>query len=604
MSHGDEAENPTDEAPEIQASDSKPEHTVEGALTWIAAVSSASLLSLLRHKDNAAIANRAFAGFRANQQGLAIPTVKQRIAQEAVKNPPFGDKLLALYESVATSTRKTADPASQASLQKEQDAARARKQEQKRAAELKALETLTEQRDRLKRELIEQTAKVSEQEAAVRSISLDRQKTEDENGRLRHQQDAQAVRIERLERQTRRHEKEMSDLVKEIRSLHKDAAANASKRTRLSSDVSSSAPNTINDIHSNIWTESLRRHLELNHVDAVTPIVGEALRLAPDDIDVLEMAADLARRRNDPRTEVEHLKVLLSSLLQSGRGADALSIWARLALLHPSYPESKRLLQQIIGFLPNKRGPEFDEANRVIARLRTTSQELHNRVLSAMASRDALARLFLPTEAEEHGMDRTFMTLGSRRITFGNVVDAIDLGDRELVAKIAAGINEIKKSDQSRIEALLNEISSLTGDHSYLVPLAGGKSPSRPAVVDSSNIAWIGQEDLARGRPRLKSVLEVRKALRQKGYFPILLYADANLPYAIDDKDSFHHMVNRGEVRLVDAGVVADEEILRNAKRFGAVIVTNDYMEDWDPQNQVKKIGIALSHTGQVSFID
>jgi len=600
---GEETGIPQD-ADEIQEADNKPEITSDEALTWIASIPTNPLLALLRHKDFAAVANRVFAGFRANQQGLAIPTVKQRIAQEATKNPQFGEKLHELYDSISETKLQPVDPSSKEAQKLEYEAAQARKLEQKRAAELRAIETLTEGRDRLKRELAEAAAKIAERDAALRSASIERQKTEEDAGRLRHMVDAQSARIERLERQAKRHEKEMADVVKEIRSLHKAPPSRTTKHSLLSSDRSADEHGS-NDIHhQNIWTESLRRNLELHHLDAVTPVVTEALRLTNDDSEVLEIAADLANSRHDTRLETEHLKALLTSLLHNGRGTEALSIWARLLLLHPSYPESKRLLQQIIALLPTKRGPEFDEANRVISRIKTSSQELHNRVLSAVASREALVRLFLPRESPEDGLNKTLITLGTKRITFGDAADAIDLGNRELVAKVAGSLRDIKKADPDRATALIDEFSSVTADASYIVPLTNDKSVSRTAVVDSSNIAWIGQEDLARGRPRLKSVLDVRKALRLRGYFPILLFADANLPYAIDDKEKFQHMVGRGEIRLVDAGVVADEEILRNAKRCMAVVVTNDYMEDWDPHNQVKKIGIALSHTGQVSFID
>jgi hypothetical protein len=49
----------------------------------------------------------------------------------------------------------------------------------------------------------------------------------------------------------------------------------------------------------------------------------------------------------------------------------------------------------------------------------------------------------------------------------------------------------------------------------------------------------------------------------------------------------------------VDSGVDADEVLLREAKRFSAPLVTNDYMTDWDPGNEVPKIRFTLSLTGE-----
>ncbi len=601
MSVGVETDILPDESVDSPESDDRIEISAEDALSWLAAIPSNTLIGLLRQKDFAAVANRSFAGFRANQQGLAIPTVKQRLALEATRNRQFGERLLELYESAKAPKEHL--PNRNETERHEREAALARKQEQKRAAELKVIESLTDQRDRLKREHADLLSRISVLEGEARTAHSERHKAEEENSRLRHTIETQAARIERIERHARRHEREMSDLIKEIRSLHRDVPTKPHRHTRPSDGISNGHHDESHDT-ANVWVDSLRRNLELNHLDAITPVVGEALRSAPNDSEVLEMAADLARRRHDPRMETEYLKSLLGSLLHHGHGIEALNTWARLSLLHPSYPESKRVLQQIVSVLPDKRGPESEEAKRVIGRIKTMSQELHNRVLAAIAQREALIRLFMPKVSDEHGLDKVLVTIGTRRITFGDIANAIDLGDREMVSTIAAHLREMRRTDPTRADSLISELSEITGDPSYSMLITQERSATKTAVVDSSNIAWIGQEDLARGRPRLKSVLDVRKALRLRGYFPVLLYADANLPYAIDDKEKFQHMVSRGEIRLVDAGVVADEEILRNAKRWSAIIVTNDYMEDWDPGNHVKKVGIALSHTGQVSFLD
>ena len=75
--------------------------------------------------------------------------------------------------------------------------------------------------------------------------------------------------------------------------------------------------------------------------------------------------------------------------------------------------------------------------------------------------------------------------------------------------------------------------------------------------------------------------------MRVRGYFPVALYADANLPYFIDEPAPLRTMRDGRELTLVDAGTVADEVLLRTAKHLQAPLVTNDKMEDWDPDGEV-----------------
>ena len=85
--------------------------------------------------------------------------------------------------------------------------------------------------------------------------------------------------------------------------------------------------------------------------------------------------------------------------------------------------------------------------------------------------------------------------------------------------------------------------------------------------------------------------------------FPVILYADAPLPYTVDDPAALRAMLGRGEIALVDSGVDADEVLLREAKRWSAPLVTNDYMTDWDPENEVTKIQYTISLTGEAHLL-
>ena len=105
------------------------------------------------------------------------------------------------------------------------------------------------------------------------------------------------------------------------------------------------------------------------------------------------------------------------------------------------------------------------------------------------------------------------------------------------------------------------------------------------------------------GQPRLRSILAMRRTLWTRGFFPVMLYADANLPYFIDDRPALLTLRDRAALTLVDAGTTADEALLRVAKQMGAPLITNDKMEDWDPEGEVRKVRFTVSMSGEATLL-
>jgi hypothetical protein len=93
-------------------------------------------------------------------------------------------------------------------------------------------------------------------------------------------------------------------------------------------------------------------------------------------------------------------------------------------------------------------------------------------------------------------------------------------------------------------------------------------------LVDASNVARY--EAGGRGKGRLSHLLLLRDELRRRDCFPIVLLADASLPYHIDEPDELTAMARRGELEIVPPGTEADEHLAREARRSGAYVVTND----------------------------
>lgn len=568
--------------------------TLDEALIWISTIPATALLPFLREKENILLARRAFSGFRSNHQGLSFPTVRQRLAQEAVKEVEFGEKLRFLFNA-QSSVKKVSGPP--------------RTDSQKKSAgtceRSEALYAAVQQRDRLKRELTDLHEKVSTARSQTAALEVELHRIDTERARYSEIASAQSIRIERLERQLKRRETELGDLLKQVRSFNKDSREYSRESATGGAAGAEEPANHSVDTQEQLWEDSARRILELGHYAAVAPLIAEVVRSAPENEAGLEISAELESHKKDKKKEAEFLDRLVLVQIQNNHASDALTTWSRLSVLKPANPTSKRTLQQIVALLPAKGSHQLSDLARVLARLKTTAPNSYEQIMSVMSKRiDLMKSLDEVSGIRPHLHEQSLIIpLPERSLSIAELVLAINRGNTGIVKSVRHWMESEKRSGSTQAGTVLQSVVNLGGDPAYAVPLSADKPVFQTVIVDSSNVAWIGQEDLADGRPRLGSVLLVRLALLARGYFPVLLFGDANLPHSIDRKEELLDMIDRGELHLVDSGVDADEEIIRNAKRYGAMVVSNDYMEDWDPENAVPKIGITLSRAGQVTFI-
>jgi hypothetical protein len=61
----------------------------------------------------------------------------------------------------------------------------------------------------------------------------------------------------------------------------------------------------------------------------------------------------------------------------------------------------------------------------------------------------------------------------------------------------------------------------------------------------------------------------------QDGYFPVNIYADANLKHNVTDPEVLTHLIENGSLHITH-GEEADVVILKWASKHGAIVVTND----------------------------
>ena len=100
----------------------------------------------------------------------------------------------------------------------------------------------------------------------------------------------------------------------------------------------------------------------------------------------------------------------------------------------------------------------------------------------------------------------------------------------------------------------------------------------RPIVVDGSNVAWEQQTDA--GEPRVSNLVAVDRALRERGFAPIVII-DATLRHQVDDPDQLEGLIDGDRLQQAPAGTDADYFVLVTARQQRAPIVSNDTFEEW-----------------------
>jgi len=145
----------------------------------------------------------------------------------------------------------------------------------------------------------------------------------------------------------------------------------------------------------------------------------------------------------------------------------------------------------------------------------------------------------------------------------------IDSNDEEAAFGIMQALEALEKSDWSLHKRFLKRLGE-AGEY-YVRVLT--RSTTR-VLIDASNVARSSPNRYGKGQ--LKHLIAVREELRRRDCFPIIFYADASLPYFIDDPRELRQMVAHGEVVMSNAGQEADELLAREARRTGAYVVTND----------------------------
>ena len=589
-----ESAEPGGDAPPAE-DDASPPPAPETVHAWLAQIKAGAILALLREPDFAYLSMNAFAGYRVNAASYALPLVRGRLAREAIKNEAFAEKLQTLAEA-ATAQPPPAVPVPVPTLSPAPDVPPAPPPPTDR-------ELLRAERERAKTVRVERDgarlALADAQTAREQAVDTQRQAEASRAEAERHASDMEKEaarwkrRVERLREEALSHSAERDTLRKSLKQ------ALAEPRPAPSGDGaeprSSSAPSP-----AALWQTAAAHLLHRRRYDLALLLAEEVLRLDAQNVPALDMAAQVYEARGQGALAAPLVSLLLEQAVGGGRMADAADAWLRGLRLAPPADAEKSLRVLLRALRPDDLAG-VRQMRVVLSRLPSLAPQAQSVIVEQITrlATPALAEALMPPPGALALDDPLPLGL-PLALSARTLLEAIDMGDDMLVAEARDAWARLApgSDDAERVRLVLERAAG--DDPSVLQPLL--RTPRGPVLVDASNVALHGQEMLARPRPRLRALQAMRRALLKRGWFPVFIIADANLPHHIDEPDALADLRARRVVRLVDSGTQADEALLREGKRLSAPLVTNDYMTDWDPQAEVTKIRYTFSHTGDVWF--
>ena len=566
-------------APEPEALDLS---TAQG---WLTRIRPAAIVALLKDPDYGFAVSRVFLGFRPDAKGYSNPLVRSRLAQAAVKDAKLADKLREIAE---------AEPSPSLPIPKSfPTPAQAPLTAADKPDAMVAVRAERDQRRRERDEARQALALAQVDREAAQKAQKSAEAGRDETERLARKQ---GERISRLERQVARLQQAETRLLK---ALSEDKVSPPpSTPARSSQTAQAEATRPVSP-----WLTAVRHLLDKGKFDAALALAEDVLRADAEDKDALDIAGRALEGKKDARSAALYARRLLLVETSRQEMAAAAETLRRLLLLLPRPEGAEAEARQYLSALSPLDGPAIEAGRLLLSRLRGADPYTLGWLANIIVTQTALAPVLMPPPGALGPDDPLPLKLErGQTVTARSVIEAVDSGG-SLVDTVRPALFALEATDpgaHARIWAALEQAAS--DDPLRLLPVR--RTPRGPAVVDGSNVAWFDQESLVHGQPRLRHLRAIQRALWARGFFPVILYADANLPYFIDEPAVLRGLRDSRELQLVDAGTVADEVLLRTAKLLGAPLVTNDRMEDWDPEHKVTKLRYTISPGGEAHLLN
>jgi len=243
----------------------------------------------------------------------------------------------------------------------------------------------------------------------------------------------------------------------------------------------------------------------------------------------------------------------------------------------PAPPQPAKAVPQIITVMPPEVTVAIEQAIGILQQsLKTPASP------TPLPAKAQPVKQVAKAEAPVHKALESTITLAKPRgkVTYSitQIITAFRLNDVKLIDTVRDGLARLA-GDKEKERTAINALVQAGIPKTVLI------GPIRPAVVDASNITNMSPQRKA----RLAYLEQIRRSAWEEGYFPVIIIADASLPYQIDQPDLLLEMVERGEIEMAPAGTSADALLIEEAQRLNATLITNDRMTDWPEAKKLEK---------------
>lgn len=578
-------------------------------------------------KSNYQVAERVFQGFRTNAQAIKSPIIRQRLGREIERDPAFLMILISfwadMYEPVLSfvegltkaeivkslgrltdmfggtnvylalilddrsSVRKIAEkcgtsfllaePVSGAERPEPLETTEQSKPDQtaKLSHDLKSAKDkvahLTKEKRALEQELKKArhaAAKAGREAERDRAGALEMKKARDEASR----------KADRSSRDCEIAEQKVAELERTVKDLRR--ALDARVPAAQPAAKPPSAP----------WQEAIEELLKAKNYPSVIDFLSALVEHTNDDTLPHEYLVRAYRSTHQAELQVKELKWLGRRYLNSGSVGAAVDRLCRALAVGVDSPAVRTRLSEVFHRTDCRNEKRMSELRRTMTRIRSAHPTVYEEaILLAKAVSPALAARLETIQSAPH-IDRIFTLQfheNVKNLSPRHIIHAINRNDVKTVEFVREALKTLRQSKPDDYQAVYDAIQQ--EDASCCVTLG---VDTEPVIVDASNVAY--HLPTPEGKPRLRNITVLRRALRQNSYFPVHIFADAALPHQVDRPSDLLQMVELGELDLVDPHTDADETIINHAKRLSCPIVSRDQMADWDPERQVTKIRFQL----------
>ena len=287
---------------------------------------------------------------------------------------------------------------------------------------------------------------------------------------------------------------------------------------------------------------------------------------------------------------------------------DVLDAMIRVINTIPSSFTDHDVIEVCARVIPQMDTKNGDELVHPLARLSHRNHNVFERLLPPSENpftrllREKIDNVTTRKVTETQNFTLTLSNGRKQNCSVQDIINRVLRNDANYIARVREGLDNLSRSDQGLIyavEACLRDM----GKAWAITPLRD--QHCSPAVIDASNVArWQPLATSSKSLPKGSRIAIIWQTLVQDGFFPVQIYADANLKHTVSDPEFYtRELVDPGRLTITH-GEEADRVILKWALDHDAVIITNDknmVSDHFDvlpsPDRTLNRIGFEFNHT-------